>query len=124
MGTGSYIGGHTKIFISDGGTKWEVSDRPAARSDDSTRERWDEEVGVETGRRLRRVSKEGRSFLSMCAVAFRNDALTDHHPKPPSPLQREVKLAGGNKKWIANDPARLGLFEQFYKRSEPKRQQS
>ena len=124
MGSGSYIGGHTKIFISAGGTRWEVTDRPSSRPDDSTRERWDDEVAVGTGRRLRRVSKEGRSFLSMCAVAFRNDVLSESHPKPPARLQREIKLAGGNKKWIASDSARLGLFEQFYKRSEPERQQS
>jgi hypothetical protein len=37
MGTGSYIGAHTKIFISDGGTRWEVSDRPANQPDDSRR---------------------------------------------------------------------------------------
>jgi len=121
MGIGSYLGGHTKIFISEGGTKWEVSDRPANRSDESIRDRWDGEVGVETGASLRRVSKEGRSFLSMCAVAFRKDILTESHPKPPAHLQREIKRAGGNKKGIASNSARLGLFEQFYKRSEPNR---
>src|SRR5262249_36558911 len=118
MGTGSYIGGHTKIFISDEGTKWEVSDRSSDPPDGSRRNRWDAEIGVETGRRLRKVSKESRSFLSMCALAFRRDLLSESHPKPPAFLQREVKLAGGNKKWIASDAVRLRLFEQFFKKAE------
>jgi hypothetical protein len=119
MGSGSYTGAHTKIFISDRGTTWEVPDRPLNR-DDPPRGRWDEEVGVETGRGLRSVSKEGRSFLSMCAVAFRNDLLTENHPKPPASLQREIKLAGGNRQWITRASARLELFEQFYRRSGPR----
>jgi hypothetical protein len=118
MGSGSYIGGHTKIFISDRGTTWEVSDRATNRSDDSSRERWDDEVGVGVGRGLRKVSKEGRSFLSMCAVAFRNDVLSESHPKPPARRQREVNLAGGNRKWIASDRGRFGIFEQFYKKRQ------
>jgi hypothetical protein len=58
----------------------------------------------------------------MCAVAFRNDVLSESHPKPPARLQREIKLAGGNKKWIATDAARLKLFEQFFKRLETRRE--
>ncbi len=29
MGNGSYIGAHSKVFISDRGTSWEVPDRSA-----------------------------------------------------------------------------------------------
>ena len=113
MGSGSYIGGHTKIFISDRGTTWEVADRATNGSDNSSRDRWDDEVGVEVGHGLRKVSKEGRSFLSMCAVAFRNDVLSKSHPNPPARLQHEVKLAGGNMKWIASDRGRLGILSSF-----------
>jgi hypothetical protein len=121
MGKGTYTGGHTKIFISNSGMKWEVPDRPAEHPDDSRRNRWDAEIGVETGRDLRKVSKQGRSFLSMCAVAFCNDVLTDSNPRPPPTMQKEVKLAGGNKRWIASNPVRLRLFEEFFKKKEPKR---
>jgi hypothetical protein len=31
-------------------------------------------------------------------------------------LLREIKVAGGNKRWIANDRTRLGIFEDFYKK--------
>jgi hypothetical protein len=118
MGTGSYTGGHTKIFISDSGTTWEVSDRPAKERDDSRRDRWDAEIAVKTGPR---ITKESRSFLSMCAVAFRRDVLSDHNPKPPAVLQRQVTLAGGNKNWIVSDPTRLRLFEDFYRKTGSKR---
>jgi hypothetical protein len=116
MGTGSYVGGHTKVFISAGGTRWEVPDRPVKRTDDLTRERWDNKLGVETGRELRRLGKETRSFISMCAMAFYNDGLSETHPKPLPRLQREIKLVGGNKNWIASDAARLSLFEHFFKK--------
>jgi hypothetical protein len=51
----------------------------------------------------------------MCAVAFREDVFTDKVPKPPIVIRNEVKCAGGNKRWIANDPIRWKLFEEFYK---------
>lgn len=121
MGTGGYTGGHTKIFISASGTKWEVSDQAQQRSDGSLRNRWDPEIGVETGQGLRPISKQGRSFVSMCAVAFCRDVLSESNPRPPPVLQREVKLAGGNKKWIASNPVRLRLFEDFFRKTESKR---
>jgi hypothetical protein len=46
MGTGSYIGAHTKVFISDTGTRWEIPDRPTNEADGSRRKRWDEEVAA------------------------------------------------------------------------------
>jgi hypothetical protein len=113
MGRVDYIGGHTIIFISDSGTKWEVPDHPAKQPDNSRRGRWNEDVAVETGRRMR---KEERSFLSMCAVSFRNDVLSESNPTPPPALQRAVKLAGGNKKWIIADTARLRVFEDFFRK--------
>jgi hypothetical protein len=116
MGRVDYIGGHTIVFVSDGGTKWEAADRPAKQQDDSQRKRWDDEVGVEIGRGHRRVSKVERSFLSMCAVAFCGDVLSDINPKPPVGLQREVRRAGGNKKWIVGDFGRIRMFEEFVKR--------
>jgi hypothetical protein len=67
MGRGTYVGGHTKIFITDSGTAWEVPDRPAEQPDDSKKERWDDES---IGRNERTVTKEGRSFLSVCAGRF------------------------------------------------------
>jgi hypothetical protein len=51
----------------------------------------------------------------MCAVAFCEDVFTDKVPKPPIVIRNEVKRAGGNKRWIANDPIRLKLFEEFYR---------
>jgi hypothetical protein len=66
MGKGAYTGGHSKIFISSSGTLWEVPDLPAQQPDHLRRDRWDEEiVGGQRG-----ISKQGRSFLSMCAMAF------------------------------------------------------
>jgi hypothetical protein len=121
MGSGSYTGGHTIVFINAAGTKWEVPDLPTSGPSNSIRSRWDDKVGVETGRGLRRAGKEARSFLSMCAAAFHNDALTETHPKPPGRLQREIKLAGGNKHWIVTDRSRLVLFAQFLKKLELKR---
>jgi hypothetical protein len=104
MGTGSYTGGHTKILS-------------AKEPDDSRPDRWDAKIAVETGRR---ITKEGRSFLSMCAVAFCRDVLSDNNPRPPAILQRQIKLTGGNKKWIASDPTRLRLFEDLYRQTESK----
>jgi len=87
----SYLGGHTKIFISESGTRWEVPDVPLRQSDSTKRDRWDSEIGVETGRG---ASKETRFFLSQCAVAFFNDALTDTYPQPPPILKSKfAKLA-------------------------------
>src|ERR1700730_15446351 len=117
MGTGSYTGGHTKIYITDNGTKWEVLDRSAEQADRSRREGWDEEI---IGRSERTVSKEARSFLSICATAFRGDSLTENHPMPPVALRKQIRRAGGNKKWIATDQIRLSLFESFYKKTKPK----
>jgi hypothetical protein len=117
MGKGTYAGGHTKLFVTDKGTIWEVSDRAADQPDDSRRERWDDE---DIGRSKRTVSKEERSFLSMCATAFRNDSFTDSHPKPPLALQKQIRRAGGNKRWIAVDQIRLSLFEKSYKKTKPK----
>ncbi len=119
MGSGSYIGAHTKIFISDRGTRWEVPDHPAHQPDNSRRNRWDDDVASETGRS--KFHKQIRSFLSMCAVAFRSDGLTDDNPKPPPALQKKVKMAGGNKRWIASNPVRLRLFEEFLKKVREKR---
>ena len=116
MGTGSYTGGHTKIFITDKGTKWEVPDRPPEQGDGSRRERWDDEI---IGGSERTVSKEARSFLSMCATAFRGDSLTGDHPMPPVALRKQIRRAGGNKEWIARDQIRLSLFERFYKKKKP-----
>jgi hypothetical protein len=115
MGTGSYTGGHTTVFVTPKGTRWEAPDRPAEQPDGSLRERWDEEI---ISRSERTVSKEARSFLSMCATAFRRDALTDNHPKPPVCLQKQIKRACGNKKWIATDQIRMNLFESFYKKNK------
>jgi hypothetical protein len=123
MGTGSYIGGHTKVFISAGGTRWEVPDRRGRGPNDSMRDRWDDELGVETSRGLRQLGKETRSFLSMCATAFHNDGLSETHPKPLPRLQREIKLAGGNKSWIARDTVRLNLFAYFFKKLVTRREE-
>jgi hypothetical protein len=112
MGKGTYTGGHSKIFISGSGTVWEVSDRPAQQPDHSRHDRWDDEIV--SGQR--KISKEGRSFLSMCAMAFHNDMLTATNPKPPPVLQKQVRLAGGNRSWIASDLSRLKLFEHFFNR--------
>jgi len=113
MGKGTYVGGHSKIFVSGSGTVWEVPDLPAQQPDDLRRDRWDDEiVGGE-----RKVRKQGRSFLSMCAMAFRRDILTDSNPKPPPVLQKQVRLAGGNREWIVRDPHRLRLFEKFLNRT-------
>ena len=117
MGSGSYIGGHTKIFITDTGTKWEVPDRSSNDADSSRRERWDEEI---IARNERTVTKETRSFLSMCATAFRSDRLTDSHPTPPIGLRKQIGHAGGNKEWIVTDQTRLNLFESFYKKTKAK----
>jgi hypothetical protein len=117
MGTGSYTGSHTKVFISNRGTRWEVSDLPARQPDDSRRGRWDEEVVGESEQGLPRARKEVRSFLSMCAVAFRDDVWNDSNPKPPSVLQKEVRLAGGSKRWIATNRVRLKLFEDFLRKA-------
>jgi hypothetical protein len=114
MGKGTYLGGHSKIFVSGSGTAWEVPDLPAQQPDHSRRDRWHEEmVGGE-----RKVSKQGRSFLSMCAIAFHDDVLTDSNPKPPPVLQKQVRLSGGNRKWIVSDPDRLRLFEKFLNRTK------
>jgi hypothetical protein len=115
MGTGSYTGAHTKIFITDSGTKWEVPDQSAKREDGSRRERWDEEI---IARSERTVTKEARSFLSMCATAFRSDCLTHNHP--PVALRKEIRRSGGNKNWIVRDQIRLSLFESFYKKTKPR----
>ena len=120
MGTGNYIGAHTKVFITDGGTRWEVPDAAANEPDGSRRKRWDEEVAATPDRGPARMTKEVRSFLSMCAVAFRRDALTERNPKPPAALQKQVRAAGGNKSWIASDSSRLRLFADFYKRPKSK----
>jgi hypothetical protein len=117
MGSGSYTGSHTKIFISNLGTRWEVPDLPAKQPDHSRRHRWDEEVVGESEQKLRRVRKEVRSFFSMCAVAFRDDVWTDSNPKPPPVLQKEVRLAGGSKNWIAASRVRLKLFEDFFRKA-------
>ena len=122
MGRGAYLGSHTKIFITKAGTRWEVSDRAQTEPDPSVRKRWDVEIAVETGRKLRKVSKQARSFLSMCAVAFHNDLLTDNHPEAPLALQKAVIGAGGNKKWIVRDSARLRVFEELYRKIKPVRQ--
>ena len=120
MGTGSYIGAHTKVFISDTGTRWEIPDRPTNEADGSRRKRWDEEVAATPDRGPARMTKEVRSFLSMCAVAFHRDALTESNPKPPAALQKQVRAAGGNKTGIARDSSRLRLFADFYKRPKSK----
>jgi hypothetical protein len=117
VGTGSYTGGHTTVFISSLGTRWEVPDHPARQPEDSRRDRWDEEVAGGTENRSRTVGKEGRSFLSMCAVAFHADLLTESNPKPPPALQKEVRRAGGNKSWIARSRVRLKLFEVFLRKA-------
>jgi hypothetical protein len=110
---GSYLGGHTKIFISESGTSWEVPDIPPRQRDFTKRARWDSEIGVEIGRG---ASKETRAFLSQCAVAFFNDSLTDTYPQPPPVLKEQIRQAGGNKRWIIFDFTRLNHFENFYKR--------
>jgi hypothetical protein len=116
MGAGSYLGGHSRIFVSDSGTRWEVSWDVPDRDNNTIRPRWDAHIGVETGRKM---GKEIRSFLSMCAVAFRNDQLSDRNPRPPAILIREIKRAGGNKRWIVEDRSRLAIFESFFlKRSK------
>jgi hypothetical protein len=116
MGTGSYIGAHTKVFISDGGTRWEVPDAAANEPDGSRKKRWDEEVAGASDGGPSGITKEMRSFLSMCAVAFHRDLLTESNPKSPPALHKQIKLAGGNKNWIARDPVRLRLFADFYKK--------
>lgn len=109
---GSYLGGHTKVFVSESGTRWEVPDVPPRSPNSTSRRRWDSNIGVETGRS---VSKETRSFLSQCAVAFLNDALTDTYPNPPPGLTKQIRQAGGNKRWIVFNLTRLKLFENLYK---------
>lgn len=115
MGRGTYLGGHSKIFVSDSGTRWEVPwdvpDRPGHAFNDMVRPRWDTQIGGDTDRK---VGKQIRSFLSVCAVAFHHDQLSDSNPKPPAILVRQIKRAGGNKRWIAEDRSRLALFESFY----------
>jgi hypothetical protein len=82
----------------------------ATQPGSSTLKRWDKK-GVEAGGK---IDKQSRSFLSMCAVSFYNDALTDNNPKPPPAMQKELRSAGGNRRWIASDSVRLKAFEDFY----------
>jgi len=73
------------------------------------RGRWDDEtVGGQ-----RNISKQERSFLSMCATAFRNDLLSDNNPKGPPVLQKQIRSAGGKKNWIAKNLVRLRIFCNF-----------
>lgn len=92
---------------------WEVPDLPLRQRNSTKRDRWDKEIGVETGRG---ASKETRSFLSQCAVAFLNDVLTDTYPPVPPVLEKQIREAGGTKRWIISDFTRLNHFENFYKR--------
>jgi hypothetical protein len=119
MGRGSYLGGHTKIFPSDGGTKWKLTDQPQSNTE-GPRKRWDGEIGVLANQELRSIGKQRRSFLSMCAVAFCEDALTDGVPKPPAVIQKEVRHAGGNRRWIAGNALRLKQFKDLYEAAKRK----
>src|SRR5258707_13579221 len=110
MGSGGYAGGHTKIFLTKNGTSWEVSNPLPPQPGLSSLKRWDKK-GVEAGGK---IDKKSRSFLSMCAVSFYNDALTDNNPKPPPAMRKELRSAGGNRRWIVSDAVRLRIFEDFY----------
>jgi hypothetical protein len=77
----------------------------------------DPEKSAQAGLNLRKISKQQRSFISMCVVAFRKDSLTDTKPIPPPALRNEIKSRGGNKKWIATNDRRLSLFKRFYNES-------
>src|SRR5688572_789492 len=111
----TYRGGHTKVFISQSGTSWEVPDHSQVVADPGVRKRWDEETVGEAGDRPE-VEKQARSFLSMCAMAFWHDALTNESPPALPELKKQVRRAGGNKRWIVGSATRLGLFEQYYKK--------
>jgi hypothetical protein len=112
MGKGGYLGGNSEVRITEDGTQWAPEQEVDAPPKE---ERWSPTVGVETGPELHARAKIRRSFISMCAVAFRNDKLTDKEPAPPDPLRKEVRAAGGNRRWICQDPARLALFERLLK---------
>jgi hypothetical protein len=113
MGRGGYLGGHTRIFPSEGGTTWKLIDRPQPKTEDP-RKRWDREPGVPPSEEQRGIRLQRRSFLSMCAVAFCGDVLTDNVPEPPDVIRKEVKHAGGNRRWIAGDALRLKHFKDLY----------
>jgi len=119
MGRGGYLGGHTKIFPSDGGTTWKLNDPPQPKTEEP-RKRWDRESDAPLGEAQRIIRLQRRSFISMCAVAFCGDALTDNVPKPPTVIRKEVNHAGGNRRWIADDALRLKQFKDLYEAARRK----
>ena len=52
---GSYLGGHTKVFVSESGTRWEVPDVPPRSPNSTSPRRWDSNIGVETGRSVNAI---------------------------------------------------------------------
>jgi hypothetical protein len=97
MSKGGYIGGHTKIFLSEDGTLWPDGADPVAK----TTKRWGSD-GVELvgpHERKRFVAQSGKTaelkFLAAMAAAYRNRETVKTLPRLPQGLRPYVEAAGG-----------------------------
>jgi hypothetical protein len=120
MGHGTYLGGRSKIGISDNGTSWSTFDdaqsRSKARKPRVIRDHRPTKREIAEQERLDLIQEKAliREFISRCPREYACNKLTTFHPKAPPMLRKRVANAGGNVEWLARDPSYQIIFHRAY----------
>jgi hypothetical protein len=120
MGRGTYSGGSSTIRVREDGTTWGSSDSaenkkqrvPIWRS--HGRRPTEKEIELEQQREDSQERKILRSFISECVTAYAAKLLTATHPIAPRSLQKRIKNAGGNIRWLEANSRHQALFHGIY----------
>lgn len=116
MRNDSYLGGSTKIVVSKEGTTWETDWQQGLMVAGEFFERWDkrdEVVFSNKARVLKKQRKQFTYFMRACAIAFKEETLSESFPPAPPFLAKRVKRAGGTAHWLATDRTLLELLTRM-----------
>lgn len=112
MGSGGYVGSHTKIFLSEDGTVWpeDIVAGPAPSK------RWaNDAIWPDTSDQRRKSDHKKHEFriLAAYATAFHTKTRPPSIHNVPTTLLEIIRQAGGVIDWINQDEARLSRFWKF-----------
>src|SRR5688572_4715571 len=120
MGRGTYLGGHSKLWVGNNGTAWGTFDGAESRSKNNkqkiVRDRAPTEKQIAEQEKLDVIQEKAvvRDFISRCVREYAANKLTAKNPQAPPILRKRVANAGGNIKWLMLDVGYQSLFHQAY----------
>jgi len=116
MGNDSYLGGSTKVWLSKKGTAWAADWESGLKVAGEFFDRWDKRDKIAFSNEVRVLKKQRKQFtyfMRACAMAFKEETLSEAFPPAPSFLAKRVRGAGGTASWLASDRRLLELLTRM-----------